>query len=511
MIGFGTPIVLTWLNYVPYISGLFRKLKPFLVWPSTFGRYHVQPLPYLLGNAPTRGQALYVALFVVLNVIFTAVDYRSRQPSAWYANQYYEIMAYVFYRTGALAYIFAPLVFLFAGRNNFLLWMTNWSHSTYILLHRWVSRVFTFQAILHSILAVILYKDEGSYSSMVSEPYWIWGIVATIAAVILTFASGLYVRNTAYELFVLVHIVLSAILIAACWYHAYDLYAYLGGYSIWLTCCAAVWFFDRLMRVFRIIAVGPQHAQVSSVGDEYVRIDIAGVRWGLEPGKHVYCYFPALTPWRPWENHPFSILPTPLLYQDQTQELASQREEKTIDSDTEKAFKTHIHTASIDPKHCQSNGITLYIRRSTGLTRHLQATNNLLVFVEGPYPNNHTKTILRCDRLLLISGGIGITGVLPFAHSHWNVKLAWSVKESSTCLVEHLDEALSSVSDKHVRIGTRFDIADLLAQEVAAGWESVGVVACGPGSLCDDVRAAVVGASGNSNTQFELEVEAYSW
>lgn len=32
--GFGMPIVLTILGYIPVISTIFRKFKPYLVWPS---------------------------------------------------------------------------------------------------------------------------------------------------------------------------------------------------------------------------------------------------------------------------------------------------------------------------------------------------------------------------------------------------------------------------------------------------------------------------------------------
>src|ERR1700712_2803776 len=141
--GFGTPIILTWLGYLPLFSTLFKKLRPYLVWPSLIGTYQVRPLPFLLGNAPPVGQALYIGMFLILNIVLTSVNYQSRQPNAWYANTWREIMAYVMYRTGALAYIIAPLVWLFASRNNFLLWTTNWSHSTFMVLHRWVARIFT--------------------------------------------------------------------------------------------------------------------------------------------------------------------------------------------------------------------------------------------------------------------------------------------------------------------------------------------------------------------------------
>ncbi|KAK4152989.1 hypothetical protein C8A00DRAFT_34320, partial [Chaetomidium leptoderma] len=298
--GFGTPIVLTIMGHVPGISTVFRKLKPYLVWPSAVGTYQVRPLPYLLGNAPTVGQSLYIAMFVILNVYFVAVNYVVKQPNAWYAIQWREIMAYVLYRTGVYPYIMAPLIFLFAGRNNILLWLTNWSHSTFLLLHRWVARVFRLQAILHSILAVIVYKDDGTYDMQVTMPCWIWGIRA--------------IHPYAYEFFLIKHIVLSVILLVACWYHAYDLYTFLGGYHIWLYCTFALWFLDRLGRVARIVIVGLRRATVTELSDSYVRIDIPGVRWGSEPGKQVYVYFPTLHPLRPWENHPFSVPSTPLLH-----------------------------------------------------------------------------------------------------------------------------------------------------------------------------------------------------
>ncbi|KAF2452346.1 ferric reductase like transmembrane component-domain-containing protein [Lineolata rhizophorae] len=513
--GFGTPIVLTMLGYMPFVSGLLRKLKPYLVWPSTIGTYQVRPLPYFLGNAPTVGQSLYVAMFIILNIILTAVNYHSLQPNAWYSDTWREIMAYVLFRTGIYAYIMAPLIFLFAGRNNILLWLTNWSHSTFLVLHRWVARVFTLQALLHSILAVILYKKRGIYEHEVKAPYWIWGIVATLCAVILTFGSGLYVRSFAYEFFLIKHIVLSVILVVACWYHAYDLYAYLGGYQIWLSVLSAVWFFDRLVRVARIAMSGPRRARVTDLGEHYVRIDVPGIRWGSEPGKHVYVYFPTLNPLRPWENHPFSILPTALLQPSGAQSDSGSQRQSSADrqdehSDIEK--RDVVKAQAIAVKNSRRTvGLTLYVRKSTGMTKSLRADNSLLTFLEGPYPNNSTREVLRCDRLLLIGGGIGITGLLPFVNNHWDVKLAWSVKESAGCLVHDLDGVLRTVADKDVRIGTRLNVKQLLADEMEAGWEKVGVVVSGPGGLCDDVRAAVVTAGKLGKTEFELEVEAYSW
>lgn len=125
-------------------------------------------------------------------------------------------MSYLLGRTGVYAYIFLPLLFLFAGRNNILLWLTNWSHSTYLVLHRWVARISTAQVLLHSIISLAKYIQTGMYPMEVVKPYWIRGIVATLCAVILCFGSGLYIRNNHYEIFLLSHIVLSEILVAGC-------------------------------------------------------------------------------------------------------------------------------------------------------------------------------------------------------------------------------------------------------------------------------------------------------
>jgi hypothetical protein len=514
--GFGTPIVLTALTYLPFFSKLVTKAKPYLVWPSTIGTYQVRPLPYLLGNAPTIGQTLFVVMFVILNIILTAVNYHSRQPNAWYSDTWREIMAYILYRTGNLAYIMSPLIFLFAGRNNILLWLTNWSHSTFMVLHRWMARVFAVQVILHSIIAVILYKAEGTYDAQVKAPYWIWGIVATLCVVILTFGSGLWLRKCAYESFLLMHIVLSVVLIVGCWYHAYDLYKFLGGVEDWIYAMAGVWFFDRLARFGRMARYGPRRVTVIEIGEGYMRIDVPGIRWGSEPGKHVYVYFPTLNRLRPWANHPFSVLPTallpPLSLESTDSETQTRRSlggvEEPVDVEKSGVMTPTIKNVS---RYHPSVGITLYVRQCAGTTKALSPQKSLLAFIEGPYPNNSMTEILSCDRLLLIGGGIGITGILPITNNHWNVKLVWNVKESAKCLVDELKGALDLISDKEIRIGGRCDIEKALGQETEAGWDKVGVVVCGPGGLCDDARAAVVKAAKLGKTKFELEVEAYSW
>ncbi|KAJ5711102.1 hypothetical protein N7488_005258 [Penicillium malachiteum] len=106
-------------------------------------------------------------------------------------------------------------------------------------------------------------------------------------------------------------------------YHAYDLYKFLGGIEDWIYATAGVWFFDRLARIARIVICGPRRATVTEIGEGYLWIDVAGIRWGCDPGKHVYVYSPTLNPLRPWENHTFSVLPTALLSPLSSKSMAS--------------------------------------------------------------------------------------------------------------------------------------------------------------------------------------------
>ena len=519
VIGFALPVVITWLTYLPCTSTVVSKLRPYIIWPSAFRGYHVSSMPHLLGRPPTLGQLQYILVMLVLNIVFAAVDYRSRQPNPWNPTVRLEIMSYLLGRTGVLAFILMPLLFLFAGRNNILLWMTDWSHSTFLLLHRWIARIFTLQVLVHSIVSLVKIVDTGMYSMEVVKSYWIWGVVATLAVVILCFASGLHVRKF-YQSFLVVHILLSLFTVVGCWYHTYDLYGLLGGDVYWVYATAAVWAFDRAGRLLRILMAGPCHARVTDLGDDngYVRIDVPGVRWSHKPGMHAYLYFPSLSPYAPWVNHPFSVMPTVMLQPSRRYALGSSRskDEYTRSSDHSDSNEDTEKSVGVTSQAVTLNhpaiGLTYFVRKGTGTTKRLLAEEKLLTLVEGPYPNNSTEQVLKCDRLLLLGGGIGITALVPFLASHYNAKLCWSLKESGRCLLNELKSVLDSVAEKDIQVGGRLDLQATLAGEAQAGWKKVGVVVAGPGKFCDDVRALVVSeAKRCTTTEFALEVEAYSW
>jgi predicted ferric reductase len=511
----GIPILCTLLRKLPFKGRLLDKLKPYIVYPSTIGSYQVRPLPWLIGNAPTVGQALYIIFFFGLNLVLCSVNYGSSQPHPWGFTKKDEILAYIGYRTGHIGYALLPLVVLFSSRNNFLLWVTNWSYGTYLLLHRWVARIFAVQAIVHSITLLLTYQGSGSYPTESIKPYWQWGIVATVLTCAMLVLSVLYFRRIAYEVFLIIHIVLAVLVIVGCWYHVILMWGY-NFYDNWLYAAIAVWFFDRGIRVLRVLKNGMRYANVTEIGNNYVRVDVPNVRWASKPGHVGYVGFPTLHPLRPWENHPFSINSS-VLFRSCRHALApeSSSDSMSDNSHTEgvsaddKAPRSPVARHISDPT--TTAGVSFIIKKRTGLTKLLNTNARLLTILDGPYPHSANADALEADHLLLLGGGIGITGLLAWFSVHPNIKLAWSVKASDQALVDEMSTALANVADKQVLVGQRFAIRDLLQREIDIGYERVGVVVCGPAEMCDEARAVVAGLGRGSRTVFELHVDAFSW
>ncbi|KAI1360843.1 ferric-chelate reductase [Xylaria arbuscula] len=508
---FGLPLILTWLEYLPFMSSLLRLTKPW-IYPAVFRAYHDQPLPFYLGNLPTVGQSLYITILVVLNVVFLAAGYKTSYPKQafqWYNNRYQELLAYFMWRTGVLAFCQMPVLFLFSSRNNILLWLTNWSHSTYMLLHRWVARLFLFQTLLHSVFALVLYKNTGSYTTSSVTAWWIWGIVATIASVAIVLTSILIIRLKAYELFLITHIILAIICVVGCWYHVFIMYENTFGYETWLYAAIAVWFVDRVLRVGRLLGAGIKRSRVSQIGSTVSRIDIPGI-YGLQPGRCVfYVYFPTLNPFRPWENHPFSAIPTAMLGP-QSGDIIYKTE------DDERASPLVAASGGAPANVAFTNsGLTLFIRKQAGTTNLLDKIHEpgLVTLLEGPYPAISTKAVLESDRLLLIGGGIGITALVPFLKCHPNVRLLYSVKATDECLLESLSAVLNQVKEKEISVGQRLDFTSLLRDEANLGWPRIGIVVCGPVGMCDHIRAITVrlGRAKAGQCTFELQVDTFSW
>jgi hypothetical protein len=67
---------------------------------------------------------------------------------------------YVGDRTGVISTANLILIWTFGIRNNTLMWLTGWDFATYNNFHRWVARVATVEAVVHSIAYTVLICDR---------------------------------------------------------------------------------------------------------------------------------------------------------------------------------------------------------------------------------------------------------------------------------------------------------------------------------------------------------------
>ncbi|KAF2152204.1 ferric reductase-like protein transmembrane component 4 [Myriangium duriaei CBS 260.36] len=509
------PIAFSLLRFVPFPNIWRTQFNAWIIDPPLFGTKADTPVLFGLFQMPKRGQALFIFYFILINVVLSAVNYEYADPNVWYPNNRWRWMVMlVSNRFGILSFANMPLIFLYAGRNNFLLWVTNWSHYTFLLVHRWIAIIATFQAIFHSLLYLYAYVKAGTHSAESKLPYWIWGIVGTISMSILLPTSVMPIRRKAYELFLTWHVAISILVVVGCYYHILKEFQHQWGYELWIVLCMAVWGFDRLFRMLRLARYGIKQATITAVDDQYLRITVPGV----VASGHAYLYFPTLT-WRVWENHPFSvastILPLP---------PSSTPSPNHSVSDIEKlphvtANPTHSPSGSTSGASTTTSapqvGITFYVRTHAGLTALLRARSAIPILIEAGYTSDsHSLASAHtASTLIALAGGVGITATLPHLHTHaGRAKLYWGCRTQALVDDVKRSGALTDV-EQEVVIGRRMDVREILEAELGncSGKNEVCVLVSGPEGMIDEVRCAYTEIVRKRTVTARLVVESFSW
>lgn len=136
-------------NGVSLLSIPHSWLKRYITVPAAFGNRCSRPLGWC--TIPPRAQTLTIAAFVTLNTVLCCTDYRLTDGNLYWPNTSDQLLRFVSDRTGIISLANFPLVWLFGMRNDVLMWLTGWGFGTYNAFHRWVARVATLQAIVHSL------------------------------------------------------------------------------------------------------------------------------------------------------------------------------------------------------------------------------------------------------------------------------------------------------------------------------------------------------------------------
>lgn len=496
------------VRLIPWPASLLSKLHAYLIDPPVIGSRHSSPLAAGF-IVPTCGQALFIAYIWLINLVLSAANYHPVLPNAWLPSIKWEVLAYLGNRFGVLSFANLPLLILYSGRNNVLLWLTNWSHSTFLLLHRWISFICILQAILHSLIYLYVYTNEEGYNHATESklPYWYWGIIGTLSLIVLVPASSLQIRQRLYNhVFLPSHTVLAILTLVSCFLHIILRFERQWGYETWIYMAAAVWAFDRLARGLRIAGAMISgrtffgRAFVSVIDEEYYRLDLVpGV--AASAGGYLFLHFPTVSKWRFWESHPFSnpgIICRGDANRDRVLTLQNERRCKpgtpqtyvneirgnkvpssdlaaSLDDSSSRrpaAFDTNEAPVNIAMVNSTTK-TTLFIRKSaTGLTSRLvshaaaAAPSGLRVLIEPSYgrvvtfiqegqPGSQFAPSESFANILCIAGGVGITAIIPLlknAGSFSTVaevgskKVYWGVR--SVELVRAVEDALDCETDR---------------------------------------------------------------
>ncbi|KAG9700746.1 hypothetical protein KCU95_g2643, partial [Aureobasidium melanogenum] len=558
----------TWKMYIAPRLGhgsLSLKIGQHLLVPATFNDRHLSPLPYQLGYLPKRALSLFIASYLIINIIFSAVSFHHVTPNAWYADRRYEIAAYVSNRTGVLSFANLALAILFSGRNNLLIYITGWSQSTMLAIHRWASRVATVQAVVHSIIYTITYFWTGgsvAYRTEAAMPYYWWGIIATIVLCLAVCFAILPIRVRSYEVFLVTHIAFAILALVGCWYHIDLRFGNKWGYKVWLYIAFSFWAFDRMMRFFRLLYFNYPGSPIAVV-KQIPHTDILQMMiypkkaWEVGPGQHSFLYIPLLG--KPWENHPFTI--APWSYPERTRDFPA-------GADAAIAKEAETHNMEIDSSSSHDSNhpgqVVCLMRARKGMTasllqklRRSEASSLPLpmsILTEGLYGGHHTTLLplKTADTILCVAGGIGITSCMSFLQQYIiesrsfepaskplmscaaRFVLAWSAREEA--LIQHVSTSLlpdptaepqnkhleyhfwctgeQSSQDKGLEQGIKLQRGRMNVGEVVRSVSEKGkrvvVVVCAPGGMSDEVREAVVGCL-RDGISVDLIEEAFAW
>jgi predicted ferric reductase len=488
-----------------------------------------------------------ITLYVILNLVFSCVPYKSASPSVWYPDMKTEIAVYIANRTGVLSFANIALAVLFAGRVNPLIYVTGLSQTTWLIFHRWAARVATVQAIVHSIIYTFKYfwvgGAEAFYTEAAMAYYW-WGIIATIAFSLALVFAILPIRLRMYEVFLFAHIVIVILALVGCWYHIQLRFAQDWGYEIWLYITFAFWGFDRLCRVaigaYRNMGgITTQAIAELMPGGTFIKITVfPSAPWTAKAGQHAFLSFQSTG--RFWETHPFSVAGwnngsnTPSLSSASITEAGDKGPEKEMSITTAPVDTKSTTTTLHQFRGLPERSITFLIRPFQGITKSLH--EELLhspakpipisLTLEGPY--GHSVNIQNADSILCIGGGIGITALLAYVQAYIEGRRAGTMKASRLLLAwSHRERELAEIVRKMLPADAeawglecvwtftggenpRMAVGGVLKAEME-GVKRLAVLVCAPGEMADDVRREVVANFGIGGTKIDYHEESFAW
>lgn len=290
-----------------------------------------------------------------------------------------------------------PLIFLLAGKNNIIGFLTGSSHERLNWLHRWVARCLFVIATIHMgywLRSWNRYAYIGRKLKTEQTPRTGLGAWAVLAWIV--FSSMSPIRGWCYEFFVVQHLISFAAFIAMVYVHTPE------SAHVWIWVPVGLFVFDRLVRYVYFLYNNllifhrgskrgdPQNlfwackAELTPLPHNITRLTIHSppLRW--HPGQHVFLSCHSILP---LQSHPFTITSLP---EDDKMEFLVRAENGGT-----RHFFTHAEKLHVLPTS-----------ETQARTRGVKT-----ITVDGPY--GRIRPLQQFDSVVFFAGGIGVTFTLP--------------------------------------------------------------------------------------------------
>ncbi|KAI0206745.1 ferric reductase NAD binding domain-containing protein [Astrocystis sublimbata] len=384
-------IVGHWARYVTRNTSQSVLYRPITAASRVFRRVSLRKAP----GFTSVGHSWLVVVYVALNALFSF--YRVDCSKLGNLAARFGWMA-----TGNMVFV----VFL-ALKNTPLALLSAYSYERLNSLHQIVGYTTLLQTALHGVLYTYSFMTSGK-TYLLQEDVVTAGIVLGFAT-LFTVLAGMTLRRLNYELFYIIHLALFVVIVVTLGLHRPT---FEDKALIATVLMAAIWFFDRLIRVARLAYNSINNeATIFPLPNGGTRIVMKKSIARARPGKHCYVWMPQI---RAFETHPFTIVAT-------------------------------------EP-------LELVVNTYSGFTRdlHRHASNNpgasLKVSAEGPYGTNPDP--MDYDKVVLVAGGAGATFAIGLAvdmlrrmtlDSNKRIELIWSARgrDNMTWFTRHLNDMIT--------------------------------------------------------------------
>lgn len=184
-----------------------KIIKKHLLLPPTFSQSHSSPvrLGSYTFNIPIRAHTLILTGYFIINFIALFI-YQFSKPTSVDTAITLQLSRNLSYRCGIIGATQVPLLVLFGGRNNIMLFSTGWSLDIFNVFHKWISRGAIINLIIHGVAFSINLGLKGRYIRIWQHDYWKWGVATLCCGGLILIQSLHYFRQKKYEVFLILHI-----------------------------------------------------------------------------------------------------------------------------------------------------------------------------------------------------------------------------------------------------------------------------------------------------------------